>query len=137
MDLKPIIIVFFLNIYLFVCAGCQLHHVGSLVAARKLLVAACGIQCPDQGPDPGPLLGKFRVVAQDRQGKSSIIIVSQQNCAIISRLSNRFFFFNVLGVDINFFTLIPSLLSFLLYSVVPLYETALNKNLSCTNRNQN
>ena len=32
-----------------------LWHVGSLVAARELLVVTCGIQFPDQGWNPGPL----------------------------------------------------------------------------------
>ena len=35
---------FFLSIYLFVCTGSQLQHMGSLVATYELLVVACEIQ---------------------------------------------------------------------------------------------
>ena len=51
--------------YLFGCAGLShrmwdlrssLRHVGSLFAACTLLVAACGIQFPDQGSNPGPFV---------------------------------------------------------------------------------
>ena len=34
----------------------SLRHVGSLFAACTLLVAACGIQFPDQGSNPGPFV---------------------------------------------------------------------------------
>ena len=48
----------------------QLWHAGSLVAARELLAAACGIQFPDQGSNPGPLHWECRVLATGPPGKS-------------------------------------------------------------------
>ena len=40
---------FFLFIYVFGCARSSLWHLGSFTVACKLLVAACGIQFPEQG----------------------------------------------------------------------------------------
>ena len=39
----------------------RLPHAGSLVAARKLLVATCEIEFPDQGSNSGPLHWEHRV----------------------------------------------------------------------------
>ena len=55
--------------YLFGCTGSQLQHAGSLAAAFKHLVAACGIQFPDEGSNPGPLHWKGRVSATGPPGK--------------------------------------------------------------------
>ena len=61
---------FFLNTYLLGCTRSQLQHVGSLIAACQLLVAACGIQFPDQGTNPGPLHWESRVLATEPSQKS-------------------------------------------------------------------
>ena len=60
-SLPSFLIYLFFNIYLFGCAGSQLwharyllRHVGSLVAACELLVAARGIQFSDQGSNLRP-----------------------------------------------------------------------------------
>ena len=47
-----------------------LWHVGSLVVACKLLVAACGIRFPDQGSNPGSLHWECGVLAIGPPGKS-------------------------------------------------------------------
>ena len=47
-----------------------LHHTRVLVAACKLLVAACGISFPHQGSNPGPLHWECRVLATGSPGKS-------------------------------------------------------------------
>ena len=75
----------YLFIYIFGCGGSQLRHVGSLlrhagsfgcgmrdllVAACRHLVAACGIQFPDQGSKPGPLHWECGVLAPGPPGKS-------------------------------------------------------------------
>ena len=52
------------------CAGSQLWHVGSLVAACKLLVMAHGIQVPDQGLNHGSLHWELRVLAIGSLSKS-------------------------------------------------------------------
>ena len=41
----------------------SLRHAGSLVVACERLVAACGIQFPDQGLNLGPLQWELRVLA--------------------------------------------------------------------------
>ena len=51
----------FLNIY-FICARSQLQDAGSSVAA-------CGIQLPDQGSNPGPLHWEHGVLATRPSGK--------------------------------------------------------------------
>ena len=55
------------------CCGMQdlqLQHTGSSSAACELLVAACGIQFPDQGSNPGPLHWECGVLATGPPGKS-------------------------------------------------------------------
>ena len=47
-----------------------LQHAGSLVVAHKLLVAACGIQFPDQGLNPGFLHWKLEVLATEPPARS-------------------------------------------------------------------
>ena len=39
-----------------------------LIWLCRVLVAACGIQCPDQGWNPGPVHWEFGVFALDHQG---------------------------------------------------------------------
>ena len=89
-NLTGIFLNFILN-YLFIYFGCarcslrhagslvaacrgffffKLRHTGSLVAACKLLVAACGIEFPDQGSNPGPLHWEHGVLATGPPGKS-------------------------------------------------------------------
>lgn len=54
--------VFQLFMYLFGHARSQLWHTGPfLVVAHGILVAPCGNQFPDQGPNPGPLHRDHRV----------------------------------------------------------------------------
>ena len=48
----------------------QLGHVGSLVVACELLVAACGIQFPDRGWNPGLQHWESGVLAMGPPGKS-------------------------------------------------------------------
>lgn len=44
----------------------------SLVVTYELLVALCGIQFPDQGPNPGPPHWEHRVPATEPPGKSPV-----------------------------------------------------------------
>ena len=53
--------------------GSQLRHVGSLAAALKLLVSACGIQFLDQGSNPGPLHWKRGALTAGPAGKALFI----------------------------------------------------------------
>ena len=46
-----------------------LRHAESLVTAYRILVAACGIQFPKQGSNPGSLLWEHRVLATGLPGK--------------------------------------------------------------------
>ena len=55
------------------CTAYYLQHAGSLVVACKLLVAACGIQFPDQGSNLGPLHWEHRVLATGPSGKSLVL----------------------------------------------------------------
>ena len=48
----------------------SLWHARSLVAACKMLVAAYGIQFPDQGSNLDPLLWELGVLATGSRGKS-------------------------------------------------------------------
>ena len=63
----------FLFKYLFGCTGSQLQHVGSLVAAREILVVPCEIQFFDQGLKPSPLHWEHRVLATRSPGKSQVV----------------------------------------------------------------
>ena len=65
-----ILLLLFIFIYLFGCAGSQLWHGGSSVAAYQLLVAACGIQFPNQMLKRGPLHQECGVLATGPPGKS-------------------------------------------------------------------
>ena len=47
----------------------SLHHVGPLVAACELLVAACRIKFPDQGSNPGPLHEQHGILTTGPPGK--------------------------------------------------------------------
>ena len=59
------------NIYLFIgYAVSQLWHEGCLVVECKLLVAACRIQFPDQGSNPGLLCWERGVLVTGPPGKS-------------------------------------------------------------------
>ena len=81
----------FLFIYLLVfgCTRSYLRHTASsvfvvacgiiLVAVCELLVAAHGVQFPDQGWTPGPLHWEFRVLATGPPGKSRIKILNNNN----------------------------------------------------------
>ena len=60
----------FFNIYLFGCTRSWLWH------AYKLLVAACGIQFPDQGPNLGPWHWEQRVLATRPPGKSLFCLLT-------------------------------------------------------------
>ena len=51
------------SVYLFGCTRPQLQHEGSLVVA-------CGIQIPDQGTNPGPLLQEHGILATGPSSKS-------------------------------------------------------------------
>ena len=73
------ILIIYLFIYLFIwlcqvlvvaCRIFQLPPVGSLVAACRLLVAACGIQFPDQGSNPGPPAMEHGVLTTGPPGNS-------------------------------------------------------------------
>ena len=62
---------FLKNIYLFGCAGSWLRYSGSLVPhAGSFLVAACGIQFPDQRWNPGPLHWERGFLTTGPPGKS-------------------------------------------------------------------
>ena len=71
---------FLICIYLFVPAlSCStqglpylLRHVVSIVVAHELLVAACGIQFPDQGSNLGPLHWERWVLATGPPGRSPV-----------------------------------------------------------------
>ena len=52
MSFNDALILFFFNIYLFGRARSQLRH-------QKSLVAACGIQFPEQGSNPSPCIGSM------------------------------------------------------------------------------
>ena len=69
------IIITFVNIYLFGCAGSWLQHVGSLFTA-------CAIYFPDQGESPGSLHWEHGVLATGPPGKS-------QNRRIIIRAQSQ------------------------------------------------
>ena len=77
---------FFKNIcYLFGCPRSSLQHAGSFVVACKELVAACGIQFPDQGLNLGPLLWQHRVLATGPPGKCPKYLVLESNDQIYFR----------------------------------------------------
>ena len=65
----------------------QWQHVGSLVAACELLIAACGIQFPDQGLNLGPLHWELRVVTTGPLGKSQNMLLK-----LIFPVTIQFFF---------------------------------------------
>ena len=58
------------GVFFFGCAGCQLWHLESLVAAFELLAVACGIQFPNQGSNPCPLCWERTVPGTGPPGKS-------------------------------------------------------------------
>ena len=69
----------YFNIYLLAVLGLScctrdlpssLSRAGSLVVACELVVVACGIQCPDQGSNWGPLHWESTVLASGPPGKS-------------------------------------------------------------------
>ena len=66
---------FYIYTYLFDCSASQLQHVGSSIFFKNLqhagfLVAACEIQFPDQGSNPGPLSWEHIILATGPPGKS-------------------------------------------------------------------
>ena len=42
----------------------------------QVLAAACGIQCPDQGPNPGPCIGNVESKLLDHQGSPCFSLLS-------------------------------------------------------------
>ena len=56
------------SIYLFILKYLFIY----LAVARELLVAACGIELPDQGSNPGPLHWERGVLATGPPGKSQV-----------------------------------------------------------------
>ena len=59
-----------LNIYLLLCTRSQLQHAGSSV-----FIAACGMQFPDQGLNPGPLHWECGVLATGPPGKTQFLVL--------------------------------------------------------------
>lgn len=55
-------------IYVLAAPGLSRGTQEVLVGAHKVSAAACGIQLPDQGPNPGLLNWEHRVLPLDRQG---------------------------------------------------------------------
>ena len=93
-------IIFFKNIYLFIylaAPGLSCGMWGSLVAACKLLVVACGTLFPDQGLNPGPLRWECGVLATGPPGKSrSLILIlisiySSMLCSLVLICTYLFF----------------------------------------------
>ena len=50
-----------------------------LVVACELLVAACGIQFPDQGSNPDPCIGSMGFHPLDHQGSPSDLLLLQKD----------------------------------------------------------
>ena len=74
----------YLSIYLFGRArsswwhaGSSLQHMGSLVAAFRLLVATCGIWFPDQGSNPSPLHWARAILVTGPPGKSQKALLAR------------------------------------------------------------
>ena len=59
-----------MSLSLFGCSGSELWHEGSLVVACELFITACGVEFPDQGSNPSPLLWEHGVLDTGPLGKS-------------------------------------------------------------------
>ena len=62
---------------------------GSLAAACKLLVVACGIQFLDQKLNPGPLLWEPGVLATGSPGKSPLLVFEEEDMFIFLETAFR------------------------------------------------
>ena len=77
-------------IYLFGCIGSQLQHAGSLVVACEPLVAACGIQFPNQGSNLGALHWERGVFATGPPGKSLLLLFKMSNFRFTAKVRGMY-----------------------------------------------
>ena len=75
--------------FFFGCTRSYLQHSGPSVAACKLLVAACGIQFPNQGLNLGPLHWECGVLAPGPPGKPLFCNFKKQNCTMHFLINQR------------------------------------------------